>query len=139
MRPDGPDTEAVPTTPKRIRRSYLQFFQPGEHSGQDFIDNWHFSIDDKDTPSPPAPESSTVVIPVAPPATATATATMPMPAPRAALEAAPVRRLELAPAPTVRISRDELVEMRKTLMQSANAIDRALEMLDAVLEVRRSA
>ncbi len=137
MRPDGPDTEAVPTTPKRIRRSYLQFFQPGEHSGQDFIDNWHFSIDDKDAPAQPAPESSTVAIPVGPPATATAT--VPMPAPRAALEAAPVRRLELAPAPTVRISRDELVEMRKTLMQSANAIDRALEMLDAVLEVRRSA
>ena len=56
-----------------------------------------------------------------------------------ALAAPSLRPVLVAQAPTVRISRDELVEMRKTLMQSANAIDRALEMLDAVLEVRRSA
>ena len=99
------------SSPKRIRASFLEFFPPGEPQAHDFIDKWHFTVDDTPGQTPARPTTTDV---------------------------APVRRLESVPS-SVRVAREDLIEMRRSLMQSANAIDGAIEMIDAVLDVRRTA
>lgn len=115
---------------KRIKSGYLTFIPPGEHQGRDFIDTWNFSIDEFGAPPERARATTEVVH-----RTVAEVVTQ-----RAAADAVGARRLiDMGASSTVRVSREDLLSIRRELMQSANTIDRALEVIDAWLDVRRSA
>lgn len=130
--------------PKLIRRSYLTFLAPDARPQNDFIDQWQFSIDEPNRAPEPEPQNdvetfeATVVDPR--PATMTPALPAPVSGQRAMAQSFPAatRRIAAAPEPPERVSREDLLAMRRELMETAQRVDRAVAVIDRWLGLRRA-